>query len=117
MTVLSTGLTYKEGEFVSNLLFTGVYNEDVANFSGIVKVCENRAELNDTTCLRSTFDYNEFSWPEECDTHVINFTGSSKFGITNPLYEWDYTVKEVRELSVIICKFIVRFSHFSLFCT
>lgn len=87
-------MTYEQGEFVSNLLFTGVYNEDIANFSGVVKVCEDRAQLNDSTCARSTFDYNEFLWPEQCNTTVINFTGSETFGITNPLNGWEYTVKE-----------------------
>ncbi len=43
VTVHWSGVTYREGEFVSNLVFTGVYTEDVARFSGVVKVCEDRA--------------------------------------------------------------------------
>ncbi len=104
ITVLSTGKTYTEGEFVSNLLFTGQYDDDVADFSGIVKVCEDRAMLNDTTCARSTFDYNEFSWPEQNgqeSVRTINFTGSQKYGIVNPLYAWDYTAMEVGTLLLL----------------
>jgi len=38
ITVLPTQTEYKQGEFVANLLFTGSYSEDMADFSGIVKV-------------------------------------------------------------------------------
>ena len=35
---MESGLTYGPGEFVANLMFNGVYNDDMANYTGIVKV-------------------------------------------------------------------------------
>ena len=110
--ILSTGVVHGPGEFVANLVFQGTYHEDVANFTGIVKTCENRAHLNDSECLRVKFGFEEFDWAQD---GVINFTGgptyvtklfASKnchsayvigtfsFGITNPLERWEYTVYE-----------------------
>ena len=36
--ILETGLRYGPGEFVANLMFQGVHNEDIADFTGIIKV-------------------------------------------------------------------------------
>ena len=48
--------------------------EDVANYTGVVKTCENRAHLNDTDCPRAKFDFEEFEWAKD---GVINFTGGA----------------------------------------
>ena len=67
------------GEFVANLVFKGVYNDDMANFTGVVKTCENRAHLNDTECARVKFGFEEFDWSKDGGggDGVINFTGGA----------------------------------------
>ena len=34
--VLESGLAYQPGEFVANLIFQGVHDDDICNFTGIV---------------------------------------------------------------------------------
>jgi hypothetical protein len=94
--VLETGETFGSGEFVANLEFQGVPNEEVCNFTGIVKICQDRAQLNDTTCTRSLFAFEEFEWDEDCSDTKINYTGEGGewIGVENPLHEWEYTVYE-----------------------
>ena len=85
---MSTGEVFKSGEFVANLLFDGKfvyyckllafnlkafagnYAEEIANYSGIVKVCENRAEITDN-CTKIEHDAEEFEWElnESKDIH------------------------------------------------
>ena len=64
--VLETGEFYGPGQFIANLVFQGVYHDDIANFTGTVKICENRAKLNNTHCMRMLFDFDEFDWSPDC---------------------------------------------------
>lgn len=91
--VLESGHVYSNGEFVANLIFHGVHDDNVCNFTGVVKICENRAQINDTscpryrkccahvacpswTCSRMKFGFDEFIWNQDCSDNKINFTGN-----------------------------------------
>ena len=40
-----------------------------------MKVCEERAYLEDSSCPRSTFDFDEFEFSKRCTDTAINYTG------------------------------------------
>ena len=57
---------------------------DVYNI--IFQVCENRAHLNDTTCPRVLFGFEEFEFSKECTEVAINFTGKKNIHPTIAIF-------------------------------
>ncbi|XP_059085608.1 uncharacterized protein LOC131882478 [Tigriopus californicus] len=93
--ILESGENFSEGEFVANLMYQGVYHDDIADFSGTVLVCENRAFINDSACPRVRFKPDQFDWDNyQANKGDLNFTGDAVdlFGIDNPLHHWQYKV-------------------------
>ncbi len=81
---------YDKDDFLANILFQGASHSTTPDVSGTVITCENRPFLNDTSCTTGFFNIDQFYWPN--DSNEAIFTGSKKFGVSNPLKRWDYTI-------------------------
>ncbi|XP_040569529.1 uncharacterized protein [Lepeophtheirus salmonis] len=88
--ILEKDKWYTKGTYIANLLFRGEYFSTQKNVTGIVKVCENRAKLNESMCNRMLFSFNEFQWNES--ERKIKFIGPKRFGVKENLEAWEYTV-------------------------
>lgn len=64
-----------------------------ANMTGFIITCEDRAHLNDTCDILSSFDIQDFNWPADpFSPPIITYKGPPKLGISNPLYPWQYSI-------------------------
>ena len=62
---------------------------------GLVTVCEERSKINQSQCVAIELDFNDFQWPskkEMAHRYVINYTGSTHWGVKTSLKHGEYMV-------------------------
>lgn len=91
---------HEERDFVANILYQGVYHDTLANYSGVVTVCEDRAHIIDVDrCLIVTYSFDEFIWFN--DSNEIQFLDDQNmFHMHGRLKPWQY---QVMDNEVIVC--------------